>query len=59
MNVVRALQRTPHRNAFLCVKLGDHSVIFYIELFLRARCVFALDDEVGTLPHGINSALFD
>ena len=44
VDVIRALQRTPHGDALIRIKRRDHPVIFDIELFLRAGRVFAFDD---------------
>ena len=43
----------------LRIVAGDHPVIFDIELFLRARPVFAFDDVVSLLPYAIDIALLD
>ena len=59
MNVIGALERAPDGDALLGIEGGDHSVVFYVELFLRASCVFGFDDVVRVLPHGIDIAFFD
>ena len=56
MYVVGALERAPYSEALLRVEGGNHSVIFYIELFLRPS-IFTFDDIV-TFSIGTN-AFFD
>ena len=59
VNVIGALERAPNGEALLEIEGGDHSVVFYVELFLCASCVFGFDDVVCVLPHGIDIAFFD
>ena len=57
--IVGALQRTPRSKTLLWVERGNHSVIFYVELFLSASPIFTFNNIIGTFPYGINIALFD
>ena len=59
VNVIGALQRTPHRDSLLGIIRGDHSIVLYVELLLRARPVFAFDNVIGLRPHFVDIALFD
>ncbi len=57
MHVVGALQRAPHGDAFGGVRARDHALRLDVELLLRAGFVFALDDELGVCPGGVDVAL--
>ena len=59
MNVIRALQRTPDRDALHRIEGGDDAVILDIKLFLRSGGVFAFDDVVGFRPDAFDIALCD
>jgi hypothetical protein len=59
MNVVRALQRAPHSNSIFGVERRDRSVIFDVQLLLRAGKVLALDDVRRFLPDGVHVTLFN
>ena len=59
VDVVGTLKRTPHCEALLGIEGGDHSVIFDVELLLRAGGVFGFDDVVCDLPDSVDVAFFD
>ena len=58
-NVVRALQRAPHRDAALRAVLRDHALVLDVKMFLRAGAVLALDDVRRASPRGIYVAFFE
>ena len=57
-NVVRALQRAPHRDSFFGAVLGDDALVLDIKMFLRAGAVLAFDNMRGAGPRGVDVALF-
>jgi hypothetical protein len=59
VDIVGALKRAPNGEALLRIPGSNHSIVFYVELFLRARGVFGFDDVVCVLPDGIDIAFFD
>ena len=54
VDVVRALHRTPDRDAIGAAGRRHHPVRFDIQLFLRASLVFALDDDVRGGNRGVD-----
>src|ERR1044071_1314170 len=59
VNVIRALHRTPNGHAIFGRGNRNHSVVLNVKLLLRARLVFAFDDEIGASPDFVNVALLD
>src|ERR1700676_3548745 len=58
MNVVWTLQGTPDRDAVLLAEGRNYSIVFDIQLLLRAGEIVTLDDECGFLPYVIDVAFF-
>ena len=59
MDIIRTLQRSPDGDALLGIEGRDHSVVFDVELFLRAGRVLAFYDVIGFFPHGVDVAFFN
>ncbi len=59
VHVVRALQRTPDRDAFGLIGPRDHPLRLDVELLLRARFVGAVDDQIRGRPDLIDIAFFN
>ena len=59
MHVIGTLQRAPHRDPLRRIERRDHSVIFDVELLLRAGRILAFDDEVGLVPNTVDVAFLD
>jgi hypothetical protein len=43
----------------LRIEGGNHSVVFYVKLLLRARRVFGFDNVIGGFPDDVDIAFFD
>ena len=56
VDVVRALHRAPHRHAVRGVGDRQHAIRLDVELLLRARLVFPLDDDRGRRQRGVDVA---
>ncbi len=50
VNIIRALHRTPDSHAVCGAGNRNHAVVLDVELLLRARAIFAFDDEIGAVP---------
>src|SRR6185503_2153604 len=59
VNVVRTLHRTPDRDAFSRIRDRNRTVVFDVELFLRAGFIFTFDDQICCGPSFIYVALID
>jgi len=59
MNVIRTLQRAPDGDSVFRVECRDDSIVFDVQLFLRAGEVLALDDVRSFFPNGVYVALFN
>ena len=59
MNVVWALQRAPNGDSILGVERCDDSVVFDVQLLLRAGEVLALDDVRRIFPNSVCVSLFN
>src|SRR6187402_264220 len=57
VQVVRALQRAVYGHALFFAVLRNASVVFNVELLLRAGAVLAFNDEGGIVPNRIDVAL--
>ena len=57
VHVVRALQRTPHRNAALLTPFRDHAVVLDVEVLLRAGTILALHNVRCVRPRGVHIPL--
>ncbi len=57
--IMDGLQRSPNGNSIRSVIRRDHSVIFDVQLLLRAGEVLAFDDERRFLPDGVDVTLFN
>src|ERR1700675_3018129 len=59
MHIVGALQRAPYGDALLRIETRDHSVVFDVQLLLRAGGVFRFDDVVGVLKRAFYISLIN
>jgi len=59
MDIIGTLQGTGDGETEFLVVFGDDSVVFDIEVFLRAGSIFAFDDMRGGGPDGVDIALFE
>ena len=59
VHVVRTLQRAPHRYSICLAPLSDDTVVFNVEMLLRAGAIFTLDNVHRVSPCGIHIALLE
>jgi hypothetical protein len=58
VDIVRALHRTPDRDALRRICGRDHALRLDVELLLRPGAIFPLDHEVGSGPDIVHAAFF-
>src|SRR6266849_2354915 len=57
VDVIRALQRTPHGHALRWIGLCDHSLRLDVQLLLRPGLILALNDKISRGPRRIHISL--